>query len=508
VKPLVRAGLAASLLLAGCEDLSWPMPPAIVSPVRVSGASPLPPGCGAPATRGTRYADSEVEPHLAVHPTNPDHLVAAWQQDRWSNGAADALVAGVSLDGGATWTAAPLPLSACGGGEGPADYERVTDPWLSFAASGVLHAIGLAVDATSPRGAILATRSTDGGLSWEPARAVAADASQDVGLDKPTITADPTRAGVVYAVWDRLAGLTAPDPATSTGPAWFARSTDEGLTWEAPRVLHDPGADAQTISSQIVVLPDGALVTVFVRILRTSSAQPSSDVVAMRSTDAGATWSAPVVVGPLRAIGAVDPEDGHGIRAGELVPSSAADEAGRLWVAWQDASFSGGARDGIALATSRDGGATWSAPVQVNREPLVQAFRPAVAAAAGRVAVTYYDLRFDAALEADGTWATVWRATTSDGGATWAEVPEGGPFDLRAAPDAGGWFVGDYSGLVARRAGFASVFSMSRSALGAGTDAFASGPSLPLAAPPARAQRNAHPAPLAERLRAARDLPR
>ncbi len=512
MSPHAPRAASLALLLAACDgelDLPMPAPPAIAAPVRITGASPFAPGCGGPG-RGTRYADTEVEPHLAVHPANPDHLVAAWQQDRWSSGGADGLVAGVSLDGGATWTLAPLPFSACGGGAAPGgDFDRATDPWVSFSSDGaVVHAIGLAFDASSTRNAIVAARSTDGGLTWEPARALAIDAGPDVALDKPTLTADPARAGVVYAVWNRLTGLSG-DPAASTGPAWLARSTDGGLTWEAPRVLHDPGPGAQTIASQIVVLPDGALVNVLVRIRGTTTAEPGSDVAALRSDDAGATWSDPVVVGALRAIGVVDAKTGHPVRAGEVVPSSSVDASGRIWVAWQDARFSGGARDGIALASSDDGGATWSAPLQVNREPRVQAFRPAVAASAGdAVAVTYYDLRYDLALDHDHTWATAWRATTADGGRTWVEAPEGGPFDLRTAPDAGGWFVGDYTGLVPRRDEFEAVFSMASSALGPGTDAFASGPPLavPLAATPP-AQVNATPAPLAERLRAIRELP-
>ncbi len=467
-------------------------------------------GCSAPTPRGTRYPDSEVEPHLAIHPANPDHLVAAWQQDRWSDGGADGLVAGVSLDGGATWKLTAMPFSACAGGAVPAlDYERATDPWVSFSADGAaVNLVGLAFDATTARAAIVVSRSTDGGLTWSPATAIAEDADGDVAVDKPTITADPTRAGHVYAVWDRLTGLASADPSLDTGPAWISRSTNGGETWEPPRVLHDPGPDAQTISSQIVVLPDGALVDVFVRITAASTPGARFDVVAMRSADAGDTWTGPFVVSGLGSIGAVDPKTGHPIRAGEVVPSSAADGAGRLWVAWQDARFSGRVRDGIALASSEDGGVTWSVPVQVNRAPLVQAFRPAVAASGATLAVTYYDLRFDVEGDAERTWVTVWRATTGDGGATWDELPEGGPFDLRSVPDAGGWFVGDYTGLVARGAGFAALFSMGRSALSGGTDTFVTDPSPAVAAAPpatARAQRNARPIPLAERLRVERE---
>lgn len=509
--PAGALAVVLALTLAACGDDAEGLPPHVLAtPVRVSGTSPFSPGCEAPDPAGTRYADSEVEPHLAIHPLNPDHLVAAWQQDRWSSGGADGIVAALSLDGGATWRTSPLPFSRCGGGAAPGgDYERATDPWLAFSSDGaVVYAVALALDASTPRNAIVASRSTDGGLTWEPARVLAADAARETAVDKPTITADPARAGYVYAVWDRLTGIGGPI-AESTGPAWLSRSTDGGLTWEAPRVIHDPGLNAQTIASQIVVLPDGALVNVLVRILG-GDRRPAQEILAMRSEDAGATWAAPVSVGTLEAIGAADPEDGEPIRGGEVVPSSAVDGGGRIWVAWQDARFSGGVRDGVVLAVSQDGGLGWSAPVLVNRAPSAQAFRPAVAAsAAGAVAVTYYDLRADVPGDPRRMWAAVWRATSTDGGATWAEIAEGGPFDLRRAPQAQGWFLGDYTGLVARREGFAALFSMSRSALGTGTDAFTSGAPLPAAAfaaasPP---QRNARPVAFAERLRASRERP-
>ncbi|HEY6098436.1 MAG TPA: sialidase family protein, partial [Anaeromyxobacter sp.] len=185
-----------------------------------------------------------------------------------------------------------------------------------------------------------------------------------------------------------------------------------------------------------------------------------------------ATWSAPVQVGRLLARGATDPKTGHAVRAGEVVPFAAVDPAtGTLHVVWQDARFSGGARDGIAHSTSTNGGLVWSAPVQVNGAPGVQAFRPAVAVGdGGAIAVTYYDFRSDDALDSMHTWTTFWLATSTDGGATWRDVPVGGPFDLRSAPDVDGWFLGDYTGLVARRSGFVALFAMG----GASTDVFAS----------------------------------
>src|SRR5436853_6838658 len=52
---------------------------------------------------GSPSANSEVEPTVAVDPTRPGTIVAAWQQDRWPNGAARGIVAATSGDAGRTW---------------------------------------------------------------------------------------------------------------------------------------------------------------------------------------------------------------------------------------------------------------------------------------------------------------------------------------------------------------------------------------------------------------------
>ena len=59
--------------------------------------------------------NAEVEPYIAVNPTNSNKLIGVWQQDRWDNGGAHGLVAGSSFDGGKTWSETPLPFSACAG---------------------------------------------------------------------------------------------------------------------------------------------------------------------------------------------------------------------------------------------------------------------------------------------------------------------------------------------------------------------------------------------------------
>src|SRR5919108_2614839 len=104
--------------------------------VQVSGSSAFA-GCTADNVAGqpgTNFLHSEVEPWVDVNPTNPNNVVGIWQQDRWSNGGARGLVAGVSFDAGQTWQPVVIPnISLCSGGTtaNGGDFLRATDPWVS-----------------------------------------------------------------------------------------------------------------------------------------------------------------------------------------------------------------------------------------------------------------------------------------------------------------------------------------------------------------------------------------
>src|SRR4051812_35781835 len=80
----------------------------------------------------------------------------------------------------------------------------------------------------------------------------------------------------------------------------------------------------------------------------------------------------------------------------------------------------------------------------------------------GTIAVTYFDFRTDTDDRAKLLTAC-WRLLSTDGGKSWEEAALGTPFDLTAASvtDGGGYFVGDYQGLVAAGNGFVSLFSNS-----------------------------------------------
>ena len=482
--------------------------------VQVSGASPFG-GCtadkvpeqlesGAPDAKV--FPDSEVEPWIDVNPTNEDNLVGMWQADRWSNGGSRGHVAGVSINGGSSWTQVVIPkVTVCSGGTEAnfGNYQRTTDPWVSFGPRGTVHQISLSFNDIEPfkdddedsfddfDHALLASKSDNGGITWSDPKVVIRDTDANVFNDKQTITADPTlegsQAGNVYAVWDRLlfpASEAASVRSSFTtaafrGPIWFNRSTDNGNSWEDARQIYDPGQNDQTIANQIVVRPNGTLVNLFAEFNGENTNRLKGWTVrVLLSNDEGDTWSAPILVDRLQTIGitdpdVTDPEVQEVVRTGDIIPDVAVDPAnGNLYAVWQDARFSNGQNDSIAFSQSLDGGLTWSDPIQVNATPddipagNQQAFTASVDVAAnGTLAVTYYDFRNNTPAPATDLKTDYWLVHCHPPGCqnagNWHDEKRltDTSFDMRQAPDAGGFFTGDYEGLASAGNAFTPFFS-------------------------------------------------
>ena len=444
--------------------------------MRASASSTFGAGCNGTPQTGTNFINGEVEPFVVINPANPTNIVGAWQQDRWSNGGSQGLTMAASFDGGRSWSITTAPFSRCTGGSAGngGDFERATDPWLAASPSGAIYALALAFNGgifqPGSSSAMLVARSADGGVTWGPPATLISDGAQFFN-DKGSIAADPVDANFVYAVWDRLT-------TTNLGPAWFARTIDGGATWEPAHVSFDPGVGNQTLGSQLAVLPGGVLVNVFTEIDVTAGGATSTSLRAIQSTDHGDTWGAPFTVAPLRSIGTIDPQTGANVRDGSDLASVTVDRSGTIYVAWADSRFSNGARDGIALARSTDGGQTWSAPVRVNAQINAAAFMPTVHVRDdGVIGVTYFDLRNNS-----GDAATLptdyWLATSTDA-VSFIESHVSGPFDLDRAPNADGLFLGDYQGLASVGAEFRPFFVQTNPAGAANpTDVFmAFGPS-------------------------------
>lgn len=443
--------------------------------VVVSGPSPYA-GCStnAGSTPGTNFLNAPVEPQVSVNPAKPSNIVGVFQQDRWSNGGARGLIAGFSFDGGATWGESTLPFSICAPNAvldpfTGAPFDRASDPWVSIGPDGTAYSVGLLATNTSVAGAgnndtaVAAVSSTDGGKTWGNARLIKSDQGTSPFFeftqffnDKESVTADPVRAGTAYVVWDRTVSPSgSPDANLKArafrGPAWFSKTTDGGASWSTARPIFDPGQNRQTIGNEVVVDPRTGAVYDFFDLFTTSGPKPLGDHVGViKSTDGGATWSGVTVVANQQDVGDVDPNTGQFLRTGEGLPSAAVDPAtGQLYVTWTDARFTGGAFNQVVISTSTDGGASWSAPAVVSTSTTQPSFTPTVAVnSAGTVGVTFYDLRNLAAGNTTTLPTDYWLKTSPPGGASFGnEEHLAGSFNMLVAPNAGGFFLGDYEAL-------------------------------------------------------------
>jgi hypothetical protein len=476
--------------------------------VQVSGVSPFGPleACGNfPGTipgPGVVFTDSEVEPWMVVNPTDPDNIAAFWQQDRWSNGGCRGNVAGTSLDGGLTWDIVPVPgITECTGGP----WERASDPWLSFGPDGTLHQMSLVFQVDPPTDRVAGfgpngmavSKSTDGGFTWSDPILLIEDDDPRILNDKNSLTADPTDANFVYAVWDRLkiTSAEAIDPENVRpgrglflgiglgfkGPIYLARSTDGGDSWETARSIYDPGGNNQTIGNQIVVQPDGTVIDFFTEILNFKNNDQNGrgfnfNLALFRSDDKGETWqprNKPIRAVRIFSSGAVTPDLGIPVRDGSILFDVAVGPTdGNLYAVWQDVRFNN--IEEVAFSMSTDGGFTWSEPIKINQtpndKPLLrrQAFLPSVAVnGQGDVGVTYYDFRNDIngddPVELADHWFVYCEDNCSDP-ASWVNNElrlTDDSFDYVTAPFAGGLFLGDYVGLDADDTDFLSFFQQS-----------------------------------------------
>jgi BNR repeat protein len=444
------SGLAASM--AG---------PSATSPRSVTGTTPLP-RFGQPGACGSdlEHQDWESEPALAVNPADERNLVTAWIQD-WN----DAISIGTSTDAGKSWTTTVPKTAACTWPEGaPSEYRNLDytlnsagDPWIAIGPApsgsrGIAYLSSLVMASDNSHFLAVAHHSEDGGRTWSDP-VIVDKVATPLLFDMTNIAADPRRPGVAYMTYDEgdLAGLSRAE--------YVVRTTDGGITWSDPVAI--PVAGALPVHGQLSVLQDGSVVDVFGTLPPEPGAGLGTIVgpttlFATRSVDGGEHWSAPVL------IAVADPT--RMINAGVATASD-----GTLHVGWARTDANGMFFQ-LLLATSTDGGRTWSNPRAVgapiagrpgagDQRNITSA--PSVSVNAdGTIAVAFYDHRRDADVTDTTQFTDRWVRTSSDGGATWSDTPVAGPFDQSSAPQGGG--IGDSQGIAPVRGGFAMTFTLAR----------------------------------------------
>jgi hypothetical protein len=406
--------------------------------------------CNTQVTFDSNPANARSESAISVNPFNPANIVGASKRFINPQTYDFSLAAYASFDGGTSWVEAP----AFGLQPG---WAGISDPTLAWDDAGNVYLAGLAFGAGANTLIGMAIyRSSDGGQTWSSPNLIHTSS----GDDKQWLAGDNNPGsphfGNVYLVWDDLAA----------GICAFARTTDNGATWHGIGA-HPPGSSLGqfSFSPQISVAVDGTVYVVWVA---------GSQIVFVKSTDGGASFTAPVAAvsgitplssPPLPAPGGFPELPGGNFRV-LTIAALVAGAGGTIALSWADY------RDGasrIYYAYSHDRGVTWlSAP---SGQPLLPGgagvgqhdFHSQLAALPnGDIGCAFY--RFGPKWTGGPPLIDVILVTSTDNGVSFSEidvVTDRAWDPTIDAPwshgDSSTTFIGDYFGLAGSANGF-SVF--------------------------------------------------
>jgi hypothetical protein len=378
---------------------------------------------------------AQAEPHIARATSNEDFLVGIFQEGRFatSGGAVDCGYS-VSHDGGLTWTRALIPhLTMTSGGP----YFRATDPVVAINLINDVYLETLvATDAQFINGAVVLSKSTDGGATFAAPVVAYRPANNSVFPDKEWMaintfpgTATGSRLLVTFSLFSNI---------NSEGaPIMRVYSDNRGATWSSPAAI---STETTLQGSQPLYLPNGNCVVVYWNF--GTNQQPGERLEAVISTDGGQTFGLP------RIITFANEYNEPAIRTGSFLPSAVADRTTQnIYVVYQTLL---GGNPRIAFTKSTNGGVTWSTPVAISDNPAgLGVFNPAINVSADGKTLTcaFYDHRNN---PGSNVLVDLYLAQSFDGGATWQPNIRltSVSTDASLAPlTSEGYMLGDYLGV-------------------------------------------------------------
>ncbi|MGA9162597.1 MAG: sialidase family protein [Actinomycetota bacterium] len=278
-------------------------------------------------TYGQDWApDNEIA--IAVDPEDPDHLLAGsndyYYRFNNSTGARQALVPTgffTSFDGGETWLDGQVPF---GSGNGNGDPAPAFDADHDVALMAQLANVGGQGGPWVAAGNVSVSRSLDGGETWQPPVTVFQGSGAGIGPANNAVFWDKVYMGVdnnptsdffgrIYVTASRFRnGL---QGSYAESPIWLSSSDDGGETWTKPKEISgsNPSCTFQSSGpagecdedqdSNPVVASDGTLYVYFLNGQNDDAWEVPFDfdnqVMVVKSTDGGETFSAPVAAAQL-----------------------------------------------------------------------------------------------------------------------------------------------------------------------------------------------------------------
>ena len=382
-----------------------------------------------PYTNTSSFHQTELEPDTFSFGST---VVSVFQVGRFSDGGSSNIGYATTTNNGASWTNGFLPgTTVYATPAGP--WPRISDPSIAYDPE---HDVWIAVTLAVINGGVgqdvLASRSTDGGLTFGNPVTVA-DAGGSDFFDKSWVTCDTWASspnfGNCYVEFDN---------AFNGNRLMMYRSTDGGLTW-----TQSTAPNTGVLGGQPVVQPNGTVVMAIENVF-------NGTISSFVSTDGGASYTGPFTVASTQSHGNFNAN----FRDGEGLPSAEVDGSGKVFVAWSDCRFRPSCKaNDIVFSTSTDG-QSWTSPARVpigTTSGGLDLYIPGIgvdrttSGATARVGVTAYAFSSPTCSPSTCQVFGVYIASRN-GGTTWSKGRKIlGPIDLRGLPlTTQGYMVGDY----------------------------------------------------------------
>lgn len=438
-KPAVPCVFKSGFLLLGL--LAFAFSPATLAQTSLTRIS------SDPFTNSDSQHATEVEPSTFAW---GNVVVSAFQQGRYPTGGGSSDNGwATSLDGGITWQHGSLPgLTSLSGGTA----DRISDVAVAYdAAHGIWLTGSLPVSVSgTPQTAMLVNRSSDG-IHWRNPIAVSPLFNTP---DKTWLSCDDNTGspfyGHCYAEWDDN---------SNSDTIYLSTSSDGGATWTSPV---NPAGFPIGLGLQPLSQPTGVVIAA-------GADAFLANVIAVSSRNGGQTWSHSVTVSNI-----TDHAANGGLR--DLVlPSSAMDSTGKMYVVWQDCRFrSGCTANDIVMSTSTDGN-TWTAVQRIPIDAVTSnadhfipglAVEPGTGGSTAHIGLAYY-FYTNTNCSPSTCQLGAGYISSSDGGNTWTNPVTVGGMKLSWVPTSNqGSMVADYESLAFVNGSAFPVFAIAKANTG------------------------------------------